>query len=199
MSKIDLREWKLTKGIESLIPFKDLQSRYFELCDVLNVSQKDISMRTFAEDRVLADLRRYTKLEIKRSMWIGPHSIDLFLPSIVGGNLNDAIKSHGLAIEVDGDVHNWESKIKKDHQKIHNIKKLGIAVCSILNEDSKEHTYRSILEHIGKCKRLDSRGKKRLLRNIYIYTMSVHLGDEEIVNTFGEESLWLFQKMRRAI
>lgn len=198
-NKLDFREWKLNSSLSSSLQLKVLKARYDELTLNLTKSRCYESLKTLVEGKVLSDLKAHTRLHVWTSVWIGNHSLDLFIPSLAGRGDPGVIGYNGLAIEVDGSVHDLEYKIRKDHRKIDKLKKLGIAVYSISNHDLREETYRAFLRNLQSQKRLDTRARNRLLRNIYIYTLAVHLKDDEISDTFGEENVWIFSKMRRSI
>lgn len=187
VKKIDFREHEHASNIQVMLPFESLQKEYFKLCDRLDEEQPEASFKTIYENVFSRKLVKVTKLEYRRSFWIGRYNADFFFPSL------------RLVIEVDGKIHDQGFKINLDHSKIIFFQKLGIIVSSINNLDFNEITVKCILHGLDILPRLDSRGRKRILRNIYLTTLAQHLTDKELIEAFGEENLNVFSFVRRRL
>lgn len=187
VKKIDFREHQNDSNIQQMLPFEILEKEYFELCDRLNKEEPEASFKTIYENVFSRKLVKITKLEYRRSFWIGRYNADFFFPTLK------------LVFEIDGKEHDRESKGNQDHSKIRFFQKLGIVVSSIENHDFNEKTVKGILYGIDSIPRLDTRGRQRLLRNIYLITLAYHLSDKELIKAFGRENLGVFHFVRRRI
>jgi hypothetical protein len=92
----------------------------------------------------------------------------------------------GLAIEVDGDIHNDEAKMKKDELKVRSLAALGIGTLSIANWDFHESVVQHVQRNIGSLKPLESRERRRLWKRIYLFTLAMNLNDREFFRLFQE-------------
>ena len=114
-----------------------LHEAYQKVTRSLNKTYEAETIRTRAERYLHQLLRESTGEDIKASMWIGNHCVDLFIPRI------------GLAIEVDGDIHDNEMKMRKDELKEEFLAKLGIMVWHINNNEIRRRAVdiKNVLEH----------------------------------------------------
>lgn len=168
---MDLRTVKLVRK-HKLKGLKELQLEiiYQEITRLLNIHYKIETIQTKYEDYFLERLRLYTKLKAFRSVWIGSRCIDIFIPSLTGANTSEN-KMKGLAIELDGKVHNQYDKMIKDEHLGDYLSSLGIAHMSIENSDIRNSNIVSFLETLPSLNRLDSRARNRLWRTIHIETI----------------------------
>ena len=187
VKKIDFRDYRQNTFTNQMLQFEDLQREYFALCDRLDRDLPDASFKTIYENVFSRKLVQVTKLEYRRSFWIGRYNADFFFPALK------------LVIEIDGKVHDQEFRGNQDQSKIFFFQKLGIAVASIENHDFNEQTVKSILQGMDSIPRLDSRGRQRLLRNIYLTTLAHHLKDNYLSEAFGSENLDVFSFVRRRL
>jgi len=179
-------------------PTNESLRRAYELlaCD-LNREHLECTLRTNAEIAVLKAIESSTGLNFYKSMWIVNRNIDLFCPTI--GRLYEYPKKgqkiyrtqimRGLAIEVDGTIHNRELKMKKDNNKLDHLQALGIGCMNIENMDVHSSAIRNTIKQLKTIPRLDSRAKKRLLRKIYVATLAYHASDEVMVSLYGPKFL----------
>lgn len=176
---LDLR----TKNNEDLkfftkIPFVDLERTYITLCHALNSKYGVETSQTHAEDVIYNNIKKVCRLEVIRSMWIGNLNIDMFIPSIKSeadgdSNLTKRV-FRGLALEIDGDIHNTQFKMKKDQHKYKALDSMSICLFVIENTDINHIVVKNMINNLNTLKRLDTRARKRLLRNIYIHTILSH-------------------------
>lgn len=155
-----------------------LEKAYTDLCELLGTVYTPTMSRTFSEDKIFELIRQSTKLEVLRSAWIGNANIDLFLPSVRASvDFNGPCRVQGfrgLAIEIDGKVHQNYVKILKDQKKYASLHELGISTISIENQDCKSPVVLDLIKNLKKLKRLDHRAKSRLKRDIYLGTILAH-------------------------
>lgn len=162
----------LSTGINpSRIPvstYPMLAKSYEEITKRLNSNFESIT--THSENTVFNKLQKFTKLQIHRQVWIGSRCFDFFIPSVRG---NSPVKSRGLAIEIDGPIHNTISKMKKDDSKDLLAKSLGIMVHSIPNDDSLDKVTLDFLSRIKDMPRLSYREYRRLWAKIHLRTIEL--------------------------
>lgn len=156
-----------------------LEKAYIDLCELLGTVYTPTMSRTFSEDKVFELIRQSTKLEVLRSAWIGNANIDLFLPSVrantdLNGPSSKAQGFRGLAIEIDGKIHENYVKILKDQKKYASLHELCISTISIENHDRKSPVVLDLIKNLKNLKRLDHRAKSRLKRDIYLGTIIAH-------------------------
>jgi very-short-patch-repair endonuclease len=196
---LDFRRINKTCKVSELLPFSKLQELYLEISEQLNQLYPQALKRTKAEIRADLAIRSSTKLQIFRNFWVGNCNIDFFIPALSGEFVDGKKGYSGLAIEVDGEVHDREFKIRKDHHKIDILKDFGVLVYSLMNEDIKSPQFIALLKVINKLKTIDARRKKRLLRNIYTYTLylhRIHLEDR-IKEVLGNKNYEFFTQLER--
>lgn len=197
---------KVIGGMEKL-PLKGIRSdgnankaRIRPTFEVLEKAYSNLSkeliqnccIKTISEDAVYNSISQRTNLKFYRSIWIGNRNIDLFCPA-VGQLYLPNIKGHkikrhqimrGLAIEIDGAIHNRELKMKKDNHKAHILGELGIGYTVVPNEDTCHPSVLNMIADLKKMTRLDSRARKRLMRKVYVTTLLYHASDEVIANLY---------------
>ena len=151
------------KGQISLVKLKET---YQKLTGVLNMTYETEVCRTRTERYLHYLLTKGTKEDIRASVWIGNHCVDLFVPRI------------GLAIEVDGDIHHNEMKMRKDELKEGCLEKLGIMVWHIENTEVGRRAVDiiKVIEH----PKTKEKNVETLLNDIYIETIGIHLSQKEL-------------------
>lgn len=162
-----------------------LRSAYLKL-SAQKSSNRDCE-RTHKERTFLKGLKLHSQKQVLPSVRIGGHCVDLFVPNIRSSE-NGTHVMRGLAIEVDGDIHNDEGKMRKDELKNAMLSILGIGMTSIPNWDLREPTVRILQQQLGSFRRLDSRERQRLWRRIYVLTLAWHLSDREFLSLFTKHS-----------
>lgn len=194
---LDMRRYQKGLPIESFVSLKKLQEVYLELCVDLNTRFPQQILRTRSELRCWKKIQSSTKLSVYKSMWIGNYCIDIFVLGVRGDyNLANHF-FRGLAIEVDGSIHDEEFKMRKDHSKQAFLQKLKIPLYSIKNEDLNNASFNALLMKISKLKHSDNRARKRLLRNIYLVTILSHLPDNKLEEEFGSMAMPFFKLLRK--
>ncbi len=170
-------EYHKLKSINFSYPV--IRESHLRLQEMLKRRFPAASARTPHELRAMAILRDNTSLEILQSVWIGNGCVDLFLPA-VGGKLHKKPRMRGLAIEINGPVHDFEPKMNRDTHKRDVLAELGIGTKSIGNNELRLAQTIDELIEIVSAPRLDSRARRRLWRDIYIVTLIHHGSIEEV-------------------
>ena len=163
----------------------DLRWHYENLIKKLNLRSNE-SERTFSERKFRMQINHFCKKRVMQSVWIGMQCIDFFIPNIRSStNLKSTMR--GLAIEIDGDVHNYESKMRKDEIKGNALAMLGIGHTSVPNWDVSHPAVRKFLGSLNSSRGLDSRERRRLWRRIYLITLAMHLSKTEFFSIFTKQ------------
>lgn len=190
---MNLRELKLNKSFYSIIPLKKLKEEYEILCRELN---KNETSRTSAEFIFNKFLDKESKIKFEHSMWIGKRNIDFFTPSLKGKN---NFIFYGVAFEIDGSIHNQEFKMGLDNSKQPMMNSLNILLKHVDNYDHKKESFKNDWKNLLKYPRTTTRERRRIYRNIYIYTILKNLEDAEIVKRFGETGAELLKKIGQTL
>jgi hypothetical protein len=161
---------------------KMLSLAYNEVCQALEKRFIDQLKRTNAELILESQLTESSKQHFFKSSWIGSYNFDFFFPYLTSGELSIVEgrridKYRGLVIEVDGDFHYNEVKMKKDQYKYDLLKSLGIGCVVIHNESirAKSAPYSELMRKISSSPKIDYRAKKRLMRSIHLETIYSNL------------------------
>lgn len=155
------------------IPYNQLKSAYGELSSILtNIHRTKEAHVTLSEHAFLRRFSRYSRLNIYPSFWISNFNLDFFIPK------------YRLAIEVDGGIHNSQAKMRKDDYKDQYLEHLGILVFHVENYDAKKMAL-LLPSALRRSPSLDSRGVKRLMKRIYILSLTRHLTIDELSNLFS--------------
>ncbi len=162
-----------------------LAKAYWFAAERLNKSCPEVAITRY-ERECLKKFAFYSRKEIYTSFWIGHRCIDLFVPNIrsteVGGRV-----MRGLAIEIDGEVHHYESKMKKDEVKSILLHMLGIGHTGLPNWELNEATVTVIHRDLNSCPTLDTRERRRLWERIYALTVAISFTTAEFLQVFREE------------
>ncbi|WP_413570437.1 DUF559 domain-containing protein [Bdellovibrio sp. HCB117] len=156
---------------------KGLSWQYEDLCTRLNRSRSAEFCRTPAEDKFIARFKGNWKIQLYPQAWIGNLCVDLFTPAL-GRRPPDyrrGFLEKGVAIEIDGAIHNSELKMKKDAHKEKSLSDLNIQLWRFTNEQvfrnvglPKKH---DLSEDFG---RLSTQERKRLWGKIQLMTLLYH-------------------------
>lgn len=205
---MDLKCIGLITKLEKQLPFSKLKEAYEEICIELNLTSLEIKKRTNAENLTNREVKKYTRLSFERSIWIGNNNYDFFFPTIGGKRTNQKQNlaseniyteySHnfrGLVLEINGSIHYHQFKMKQDEYKLNFLHNLRIISVSCDNENIKEKPFQKVLANLNSYPRLDSRAKKRLLRDIYLVTIIKHAKPEFLIRHFGENAFPLWKKL----
>lgn len=175
---MDLRYLKLQKKFDCFLPYDQIERTYNALVQHLNKDLPKETTKTLKEDLVYGLIRKATNMKVLRSIWIMKRNIDLFIPGLYGSSkIIGSSSFKGLAIEVDGDVHNLQSKMNKDNSKYGQLHTLGIALYTVENHDVYQPSFRAFVDQLPGLPQLDTRGRKRVMRNIYLATLAAHKRD----------------------
>lgn len=165
------------------IEFKSLSSVYKEVVKNLNRVYERENDGNYDERKFINLFSACSKLIPYRNMWIGRRNIDFLFPQIK--LITEGRKFFGIAFEVNGGVHNAEFKMKKDEFKDRALLEANIYPVSIDTENIYHNHTLSILEYIFRLPTVDTRGKKRVLRNIYIKTILANRTNEQLSKLFS--------------
>lgn len=163
-------------------PHELIKKAYIELVKKKNASSREHE-RTSHERQLAYRLMIFTNKAILASTWIGHHCFDLFIPN-VRSEIGEGRRMRGLAIEVDGDVHNLESKMRKDERKSEILQMIGVGQTHIPNLEFNEPTVKIIQERLKGLKPLDSRERRRLWKRIYLITIALQMNDKAFYDLF---------------
>ncbi len=149
------------------VSFEELSDRYIITKTILKQNPKMdycLSKKTKFEEDFDKMFREKTNKKIFPSFLIAKVSSDFYIPSL------------GIVIEIDGKIHDAESKMKKDKLKIDTLAELGIKVISFNNEDiqngaARSQAVKSFFNNINMTPLLNSRTQKLLMARIYLLTV----------------------------
>lgn len=160
--------------------FERLESAYRSLAVYLNHYYINSSARTPFEIQIQKKIERATKLKVYSSMWIGNRNVDLFFPQVK--EKNSSFK--GIAFEIDGPIHDHSLKMKKDNLKDDLLLDLKIVTVRIDNCDLNHNLVSKIIKNLKNLSRLDSRGRKRVLVEVYTETLLFYENDNNLEKLF---------------
>lgn len=146
------------------ITLENLKNAYDVLTVQLAQSNKEKNLettKTFHEVKAQELIEKNFKLKFYTSFWIGNFNLDFFFPQL------------RMAIEIDGDIHNQQAKMKKDGYKEYVLsQKFKIVILRIKNDEILTKLIPMLKEiKSDSSYLLSSKAKKRLLRDIYIFTI----------------------------
>lgn len=163
----------------SKIDFDELEDLYCQICGRLNEKYASTIYKTATEIKVTEFLQRL-KVPYEQQRWIGNRCVDIFLPWIGGNNSLANRKMFGLAIELNGKIHNSQIKMKKDESLGDYLNEISIGVSSIENSDVRLWELLSEIKNYSiKKARLDYRAIKRVNTRVYLETILHHATDSE--------------------
>ncbi len=150
---------------------------YDEICKRLNQSRSAEFCRTPAENKFVERFKGNWKIQLYPQAWIGNLCVDLFTPAL-GRRRPDyrrGFLDKGIAIEIDGAIHNAELKMKKDEHKEKSLADLKIQLWRFTNEQVFRNvglpTKHDLSEGFG---RLSTQDRKRLWGKIQLMTVLYH-------------------------
>ena len=188
MGKSSLLDLLLKSGMSPRqISLGELADHYEKLCKRLRLPEGHFTTNELGFRKILG---RATKMKFHPNMWIGGINVDLFFMQIamdqpIVGDMKRRTSHIGLAIEIDGGIHNSEPKMKKDAWKIDYLASLGIALVSISNDDFNEVTVRRFVKGLPGLRQRGTRGRRRLLARVHLETLAYHLKGDELEGIFG--------------
>lgn len=179
-----LKKWNRIRTRKLNIPFLVLELKYKSICKQLNQAKPNSIEKTSSEIQLARMIKRECKLTFNRSVWIGPFNFD-FLFIQLGETGGTSVK--GYVIEVDGPVHDRQVKMSKDQLRYSLLHALKIGLISVPNDGLRDSSFRRIIENLKSIRRLDNRQRKRILRNLYLFTIICNLTDSQL-NQFLEQN-----------
>ena len=188
VKRLDVKRGELIdKGFSYRKPSTgELEELYGHICTLLNSKYKLDRIRTKEEDWVHQTLMDATKLTVLRSFWV-ERNVDFFIPGIRGQTGKVRGASQGLVIEVNGSIHDQCFKMRKDDHVRDFLFTIGVPISTIENDDVYSSHTQKYLIRISNCKRLDTRGRQRLLRKIWSETIALHATNEGLNRLYGED------------
>jgi very-short-patch-repair endonuclease len=172
------KAWRRIKATLAELPSLNDLRLYELLHDDYQKLSKDIKSRRFqaikttAERDLLLSIEQFSNNSpFKSQVCIGPFIVDLFSPLIGSSKTQYSPGFQGLAVEVDGDVHFYEDKQKKDDLLEDALMSQRILVDRVPNKEIREaRTLRRLLSTEDNRKRLDTRARMRVWGRIYLIT-----------------------------
>lgn len=167
---------------------KDLKAHYQVITADLSIRGKRAMERTVSEEIVRSTLKEMGSNFILTSAWIGRKNIDLLLPGLTGvtrGQGGRGIRFTGVAIEVDGAVHDFTPKFLGDFAKDNFLSLIGILPVRIRNEDTRKKSVLDALREMSAYSAMDSRAKRRMWKRIYLTTIFLNWRPQQIEEVFG--------------
>lgn len=155
--------------IEKYFSTNKLVKHHKWLCDqrTKNQLKRNPSFITQAEKSFALLCSKKLKREVMQSFWVGPFQFDF----LVFASKRPSYR--GIVFEIDGQVHEIESKMKKDSCKDHYISsEFGIIVKHIDNSEVRSPNVEKVLETINLEARLEHKTKLNLLVQISAATMA---------------------------
>lgn len=165
---------KLNKGAVSNVSDASLEDVYKQVCEMLNVKYQPETSRTFPEKIFKSEFKKYTRVDIFSSVWIGAHCVDLFIPRA------------RIAVEINGYIHDREFKMLKDNHKESCLGQLNIMSYNVNNNDVVKEAL-TLASLTKERKHIGSVNVKRLWRDIYIHTIASNTPFEELDLLFEYE------------
>ncbi len=171
--------------LRKLMSLKELEDGWEVAVEHLNRVHSKAATQTTSEFNLHKLIQKKTKLRVYRSFWIGKRCVDFFIPSICYENINYTTNNSltslnllkmdnqmkGLVIEVDGKVHDIETKMNKDNRRDQALLKLGIGVLHIENEDINSTHIVNLIKSLKSMPRLSYRARKAQREMILAYTI----------------------------
>lgn len=166
----------------------DLKSYYQAAVAKLSQNGKRAMERTVSEEIVRRTLKEMGSSYIVTSAWIGRKNIDLLLPGLTGltrGSRGRGIRFTGVAIEVDGRIHDFTPKFFGDFAKDNFLSLIGILPVRIRNEHIGQRSVLEALREVSAYSAMDSRAKRRMWKRIYLTTIFLNWQPRQIEEVFG--------------
>lgn len=189
----NLGNWEAVGRLYRHIKDRESLSRYYEeVCKSLNQRRSAEFCRTPAEDKFIERFSRNWKIKLYPQAWIGNLCVDLFTPAL-GRRPSDyrrGFLEKGVAIEIDGAIHNAEWKMKKDAHKEKSLNDLKIQLWRFSNEQVFRNVglprKGDLAEDFG---RLSTQERKRLWGKIQLMTLLYHGSADVIRRCFPNVAL----------
>ncbi|KHD87422.1 MAG: hypothetical protein OM95_14660 [Bdellovibrio sp. ArHS] len=173
--RINLKSYVHPKHDEICIKYEALNAQ-------LNESFTEQSTPTSSERILRNKLHAVSKCEFLPSIWIGRKNVDLFAPTLSG--FNRQLESFcGVAIEVDGPIHDLWPKALKDNHKEELLHWMNILTLRVKNADIAADRLK-FLNTRYYFRPTDTRAKRRIWLKIYLVTIFLNASDQDIESLF---------------
>lgn len=165
--KVDSRVYKRLKYLRRKYPLKDrkkinrLREKYKNVSAKLNRDHSIEATSSLSEKYFYQYYQGSTRLKVMKSVWIGFHCIDVFVPRLMFG------------IEIDGTIHVKEFKMRKDAHRDKNLFDLGFTITTVDN-DAIDQTAFSLIKLLQRQPLRSAYYVARMWRDIYLFTLLVH-------------------------
>lgn len=169
-----------------------IKQKYDEVSKPLKLRYE--ALQTPPERQFFNQLLQQSKKAIFTSVPVGSHIIDIFIPNVRSQSSYPQKVMRGLAIEIDGDIHTYESKMKKDNRKGEELKSIGIGLTHIENWDFSNPSVQLLKNQYAHLNTLDSRERKRLWRRIMLLTLAIRLNNKEFFQLFKTKQISIEEK-----
>lgn len=198
-SSLGIFDFQIASGVYTLPTLDVLVARYGSATTLRSISHRKIVEKTFAEIELYKAITSFSQTQVCPSVWIGNKNIDLFMPTLEGFVIGKGRRFHGVAIEVDGGVHNLRSKSYKDNDKeefLHwmDILTIRIQNTQVLTKNALESLFQSYY-----FRPADTRAKRRMWKKIYLVTLFLGSSEEELEELFGCNFNHLRKNFHRAL
>ena len=138
---------------------------------------------TFSEIQFYQIIASITKMRFMSSVWIGQRNVDILFPQLKTPN-----GKAGIAIEVNGDIHERIFKMSKDNHLREILAMLGILTLTVENHSLTNQTTKNLITSLKGLKRISSREEKRFIRGIALFTVMTSSFKTNIVEAIGVQS-----------
>lgn len=155
----------------------ELDQAYKITCNRLNYIFPNVLRKTIFESKLLLFIRGQTHLRPLQTVWIGLMNVDFLLVGACATLKDNKNSLKGLAIEVDGKIHDETHKMAKDLNKVDRLSRLQIGLVSIRNWDLSYA--QSLLSGYAKICKLSTRERQRVQRRIQLETISCAASRQE--------------------
>lgn len=163
----------ISKHLQNNVSDEQLKSAYNELSNILTKTNRTKEAHvTSAECVFKHSFQRHSKVKLYSTFWISNLTTDIFIPK------------YRLAIEIDGGIHNSQPKMRKDDYKDQFLGQLNIIVAHVDNRNVKRFAF-ECAAGLRRTTPLDSRACKRLMRKVYIITLTRQLTIDELSQLFN--------------
>lgn len=199
---VPINQFALPHYPEKLRPIRPpsdlLKVQYEQLTNGLNMFYSEARQRTFYERQIEQFITDSTNLHFETNTWIGGRNFDFFFDSI-GGDVCEEYgeRFKGLAIEVDGPIHNTQAKMGKDLTKQELLHSLDIAMITIENIDVNHQQITQLCQSLKEAPRLDSRARGRVRRKVYLETILSRSDDDILSSIFDCDFKGLTKEIKK--
>lgn len=184
---------KLLRKIKNKQTLKD---DYESIVKDLTHKKTPECISTPAEQKFFEKFKELWKVKLYRQVWVGNIAVDFFTPAfgVLRKQQQRGYPLKGIGFEIDGPIHNLESKAKKDLHKEKSLNDLGILVWRFTNDNVYAGINilcrEKVLQEFGI---LCSRARARLWQRIYLTTILYHGSVETLQMYFKTKQINMTQ------